>query len=234
MKDNNSSAGESQPAMGVIYLITNTLNGKPYVGQTRQKLERRINYHKSYSKKAKSGVDAAIAKYGWENFSVEVLEVCPVAMLNEREKFWIAALNSKVPHGYNLTDGGDTDTIMSAESRAKLSAALKGRAAPNKGITHTAEVRAKISAALKGRAAHNKGVSPSAEARAKMSAAQKAIGNIPPNHKGKKRGPRSPETKAKLSAANKGKHPSEETLAKMSAAQKARWAKKKAVENGGK
>lgn len=96
------------------------------------------------------------------------------------------------------------------------------------------ETRAKLSAALKGRPAHNKGVKHTPEARAKMSAAQKAIGNIPPNHKGKKRGPRSPETKAKLSAANKGKHPSEETLAKMSAAQKARWAKKKAVENGGK
>ena len=90
MKDNNNSAVESQQAdgvaMGTIYSITCLINGKLYVGQTRQPLKRRISQHKCDSKKrAKCGVDAAIRKYGFENFTVKILEVCPVEMLNERE-----------------------------------------------------------------------------------------------------------------------------------------------------
>ena len=191
--------------MGVIYKITCTLNGKGYVGQTRQKLGRRITEHKRDSSKGRPGIDAAIHKYGWENFTVEVLEECPIEFLNEREIFFISELGTKAPNGYNLTDGGDG-----------------GRGCPL-----SKESRDKISAKLKGRPAHNKGVKATPEACARMSAAQKAAGNRPPNHKGKKRKPRSPETKAKLSAANKGKKHTAETRAKMSAAQKARWAKKK-------
>lgn len=92
----------------------------------------------------------------------------------------------------------------------------------------------KISAKMKGRLAHNKGVKPAQETCAKISAHHKAAGIKPPNHKGKKRGPRSPETKAKISAAGKGRKHIPEIRAKISAAQKARWARKKAVENGSK
>lgn len=91
MKDDNSLQVESQQAdgvaMGTIYSITCLINDKPYVGQTHQKLERRINQHRNC--KIKRGIDAAIAKYGWENFTLEVLEVCPVELLNEREMYWI-------------------------------------------------------------------------------------------------------------------------------------------------
>lgn len=215
MEDNINSAVESQQAgiaAGTIYIITNRLNGKPYVGQTRQRLKRRITEHKRDSSRGRLGIDFAIAKYGWENFTVEVLEICPVKLLNEREMYWIRKLNSKSPNGYNLTDGGDG----------------------GRGYSPSQETRAKISAKMKGRPAHNKGVSPSAETRAKISAAQKAIGNRPPNHKGKKRGSPSPKTKAKISASLTGKHPSAETLAKKSASMKAAWARrKKALEQSG-
>ena len=50
MEDNSKSGVESQTAVCVIYKITNTLNGKPYIGQTRQKLNRRISGHKSSKK----------------------------------------------------------------------------------------------------------------------------------------------------------------------------------------
>lgn len=123
MEDDNKSKDESQQGgvTGVIYVITNTLNGKQYVGQTRQKLSRRISGHKH--SKIKRGVDAAIAKYGWKgNFTVEVIETCPVDKLDEREIFCIATLNSKVPNGYNLTDGGDGNINPSEETRAKISA----------------------------------------------------------------------------------------------------------------
>lgn len=64
MKDNSSSGGESQPTVGVIYKITNTLNGKIYIGQTRQSLNRRITEHKRDSSRGRPGIDVAIAKYG--------------------------------------------------------------------------------------------------------------------------------------------------------------------------
>lgn len=110
-------------------------------------------------------------------------------------------------------------TPHSAEAKAKISAANKGR-------KHTEEAKAKIGAANKGKllgrkrseetkakiAAHRlgkpgpfAGAHHSAEARAKMSAALK----------GKKRSPRSEETKAKISEANKGKVISEETRQKL-------------------
>ena len=151
MKDNNSSGVESQQT-GVIYLITNTLNGKMYVGQTRKKLSYRISQHKSRSSKAKAGIDAAIRKYGWENFTVEVIETCPVEMLNEREIFWIAKLNSKVPNGYNLTDGGDGLVSCTQETRDKMSASHKGKSHANykKRGSLSLATRAKISISHKG------------------------------------------------------------------------------------
>jgi len=90
--------------VGVIYLITNLLNGKKYVGKTTQTLKRRINQHKH----GNIHIDKTIRKYGWENFKVEVLEECyTVEQLNEREIFWISALSCKHPNGYNHTDGGE-------------------------------------------------------------------------------------------------------------------------------
>ena len=91
--------------VGVIYLITNLLNGKKYVGQTIQRLNIRMNHHR---RGGDLYIDRAIRKYGRENFKVEVLEECyTVEQLNEREKFWIIELNCKHPNGYNHTDGGE-------------------------------------------------------------------------------------------------------------------------------
>ncbi|MBE8953258.1 MAG: GIY-YIG nuclease family protein [Quinella sp. 1Q7] len=57
---------------GVIYLIMNLINSKPYVGQTRRLLEQRFAEHA----KADSLIGNAIRKYDRENFSIEVLEEC--------------------------------------------------------------------------------------------------------------------------------------------------------------
>ena len=59
--------------VGVIYLITNLLNGKKYVGQTIQRLNIRMNHHR---RGGDLYIDRAIRKYGRENFKVEVLEEC--------------------------------------------------------------------------------------------------------------------------------------------------------------
>lgn len=157
MSDSNNSASESQQAnsaVRVIYKITCLVNDKIYVGQTRQSLNRRINGHRN--SKVKRGIDAAIAKYGWsdETFNVEVLEMCPVKMLNEREIFFIALFDCKAPNGYNLTDGGDGVLNPSKETRAKISANhadVSGEKNPFYGKKHSEETCAKISLAKKGK-----------------------------------------------------------------------------------
>lgn len=200
MADCNNSNVESQPRKGVIYKITNLENGKVYVGQTVQKLSLRISQHRHSDRK---GVDQAIKKHGLEKFKVEVLEECPREMLNEREKYWIKFFNCMVPNGYNLTDGGDTNFIVSDETRAKISEAHKNP---------SPETRAKLSESHKGQTPWNKGkkLEPlSEEHKAKISASTK---NPPP------------EIRAKMSEAHSGKknpfygkHHTEESKAKMSA-----------------
>ena len=89
----------------VIYYILNRINGKAYIGKTVRELWRRIKQHRT---RPESCIGDAIKKYGFENFSVFVLEECATPEeLNEREKYWIKTLHTKTPYGYNLTDGGD-------------------------------------------------------------------------------------------------------------------------------
>ena len=120
---------------GVIYLIICKLNGKKYVGQTKN-FKKRINEHK----RGRQFVDREIQTFGWENFTVEILEECATReQLNEREMFWIKELNCRYPDGYNLMDGAsrlkscedetqtknpsaDAENFLSAEHRAKISA----------------------------------------------------------------------------------------------------------------
>ena len=239
MGNTSNSGADCQSAVGTIYLLTCTLNGKQYVGQTRQKLGRRISQHKSDSKKKRAtGIAAAIRNHGLENFTVEVLETCPVDKLNEREKFWIRELNTRTPNGYNLTDGGDGNSNPSEETRKKISenhADVSGENNPNYGKECSPETREKIAAAHRGKPSPRKGVKLSPETKEKIAAAHRGK---PSPRKGKKH---TPESIAKMSESKKGKPSplkgkplSPETRQKLSDALKAAWARrKKALENGG-
>lgn len=89
---------------GIIYKITNTVNNKSYIGQTRQSIQFRWNQHTS--KKDNTYFHNAIQKYGKDNFTIEILEECDVSELNEKEIFYIAKYDT-FKNGYNLTIGGD-------------------------------------------------------------------------------------------------------------------------------
>ena len=100
-----------------IYLITNNINGKVYVGQSTN-IERRWKEHRTRMKKPTVEYDSllhkAFRKYGIENFSFEVLEECLIKDLDKREIYWIEVLNSNNPKsGYNLTKGGVTSKPIS-------------------------------------------------------------------------------------------------------------------------
>lgn len=87
-----------------IYLITNLINNKQYVGQTVYTKEKRWSSHL----KGTLCVDKAIQKYGAENFKLETIEdVDTEESLDERERYWISELNTLVPNGYNIIPGGN-------------------------------------------------------------------------------------------------------------------------------
>lgn len=98
-----------------IYCFTNKINGKKYVGQSKQ-LNRRYHMHitdalnPDKAKRDTSIFHAAIRKYGIENFDYEILEECEISQLNEKEQYWIQKLHSYVlENGYNLTIGGNNN-----------------------------------------------------------------------------------------------------------------------------
>jgi group I intron endonuclease len=91
---------------GCIYLITNPINGKVYVGQSIE-YKTRMKTHEDSGKNPKFYLGYAIRKYGWENFTKEILiDDVPEEDLNNLEINYIAFYNSFGPGGYNLTKGG--------------------------------------------------------------------------------------------------------------------------------
>ena len=88
---------------GFIYCYTSP-SGKKYVGQTIQKIFDRARNGKGY--KNCSVFYKAIQKYGFENFTIQILEEAPQELLDEKEIEWIKFLDTCVPNGYNLASGG--------------------------------------------------------------------------------------------------------------------------------
>ena len=72
--------------MITIYKITNRLNGKLYVGQIRQPIEKRFIQHS----KTNSPLGNAMKDCSLENFAIKVIEECEMQeQANQRERFWI-------------------------------------------------------------------------------------------------------------------------------------------------
>jgi len=93
---------------GVIYLVTNKINGKQYVGQTTKKIPLyRWKAHVSISRKAKSPLYRSLRKYGEDAFTFVVIWSAPdKSSLDLMEQFFIDALGTISPRGYNLRLGG--------------------------------------------------------------------------------------------------------------------------------
>lgn len=125
------SAGASQITfgevkMGCMYMIESP-SGKQYIGITSKNIQARWRMHKTHALRSADGaLQKAIQKYGHENMAVKVLVIADsYAYLKELEVKAIAAFNTKVPNGYNMTDGGDgvLGVIVTDEGRKRRSSA---------------------------------------------------------------------------------------------------------------
>jgi len=106
-----------------IYLITNLVNGKNYVGQTVQQINRRFSAHKRSAFKYESflPLHRAMRKYGIDNFECKIIEICnSIEELNESETKWILKLGTFGKRGYNCTTGGEGFTV-SDDTKKKIS-----------------------------------------------------------------------------------------------------------------
>ena len=96
-----------------IYIITNKLNGKSYIGQAVD-VKKRFQSHCKPSAWILNGdlVGRAIQKYGKENFVCETL--CEnVDDYNEQEIYYIEKYNTIAPNGYNISSGGESPPVFS-------------------------------------------------------------------------------------------------------------------------
>ena len=96
-----------------IYKYTNLINGKIYIGQTIGDLTYRAG-HNGYKYRKCPYFYNAIQKYGWKNFTSEILQDnLTRTQANELEIEYIKKFNSQNPEiGYNISDGGNTNSVL--------------------------------------------------------------------------------------------------------------------------
>jgi group I intron endonuclease len=186
-----------------VYKLTCTDNGKIYIGKSFNIFSRLGNYRR-YEKKPKGRYyfENAIIKYGWDSFTVEILEtfknfdkVRDKDLLFERESYYIKLYNStNTDIGYNICSYSTdrTGVKSSEEARKNISRGQLGR-------VHSEETKEKLRQAKLGKPGHPH----SEETKEKLRSL-----NI-----GKKI---SEETKEKLRKVRLGTKHSEETKLKMS------------------
>jgi group I intron endonuclease len=222
------------------YLITNKINNKGYVGITTRSLDRRWYEHRFVANSCGQLLAKAINKYGEQAFEIKpIASAKTLENLKEVEKDLIIQFQTKVPFGYNLTDGGDgvfgfkqseeqkkrngdlkRGTKASEETKQKMRVAHSGEKNGFYGKNHTEEAKRKNAEAHMGKVGHWLGKPRNEETRKKISESLK----------GKVGKPHTEETKKKLSLAHTGKKqapPSLETRKKLSLATKKVWEARK-------
>ena len=116
-----------------VYLRTNLINGKQYVGQTSNIGKRNSDWRYLGQKYANYYLTEERLKYGFNNFETTILaEVDTQEEAWKLEKKYIKELCTIYPNGYNFADGG----------------------AGAKGVKHTEEAKRKISEGHKGTKHH--------------------------------------------------------------------------------
>lgn len=193
-----------------VYKIVNNINQKIYIGQSIN-IKARWKDHINSLNRGDSKctlLQRAWNKYGQDNFSFEILELCTEDVLDDVEIKYIDLYDS-CRNGYNIETGGNVNKCLSEATKKRISDAHIGKTAspetkkkmsesrmgdknPMYGRHHNEDTKSKISENNKGKTGHaisdaqrevcrqvNIGKRVSAETKRKISEANK--GNIPYN-----------------------------------------------------
>lgn len=98
-----------------IYCIENVINGKRYIGKSINIEDRMWDNHKDCTI-----IEYVIKKHKQDNLIRYVIEYCDSEEISFWEQYYIREWKTKVPNGYNLTDGGDGGINPSEETRKKM------------------------------------------------------------------------------------------------------------------
>lgn len=131
---------------GYIYLTTNKINGKQYVGQKRSD-----TFVKSYKGSGKALLKA-ISKYGFDNFECHIIDTAESQEELNVKEFVYVELYQTLETGYNLCEGGGSVSGYkhTEDTKRKMCEARAGEKAPFYGKHHTEETKQKLSEATTG------------------------------------------------------------------------------------
>ena len=107
-----------------IYIITNSINGKRYIGSSNC-IRKRLWKHRSllrHNKHENPYLQNAWNKYGEDNFTYSVLEECEIQVLLEREQYYIDTLTPE----YNI-DISTTHEKLNPETIEKIKQTRKAK-----------------------------------------------------------------------------------------------------------
>lgn len=140
---------------GFIYITTNMINGKRYIGQKM--------FREKWKGYLGSGIHLkrAIKKYGRENFVRNIVEIAySKEDLDRLEKEWINNYNAvENDDFYNIAEGGEGGFLIAGKSELEIKKIYKKIGDSNKGIKLSRQACENISKGHMGIEPWNKGIS---------------------------------------------------------------------------
>ena len=150
--------------MGYIYKITNKVNGKCYIGETKK--DDPTKRWKQHINTISRGVGCpalglAVKKYGIDNFEFKVLIICFDEDRFIYETEYIKKYNTYGENGYNMTRGGEGGGFIgkkhSEKTKKLIKEKLTGKNNPRFGVKLSEEQIQKMSERMKGKNHHSFG-----------------------------------------------------------------------------
>jgi hypothetical protein len=103
-----------------VYIWVNLINGKKYVGSSKDIIARLYQYYNvNYLVNYNMYIYKALLKYGYSNFSLDILEYCDESVLRDREQYYIDLIKPR----YNIfpTVGSKFNYVFTEEEKIRMS-----------------------------------------------------------------------------------------------------------------